>query len=400
MSDIAEVLRLTKESAAATAEFNEKQIKRIDAAEESRKMIEDFMAKATSPFAGTSASKAVESTEQWIDTKSGKPIVALKPGDSLAAIQGKSSDAPSLGRVLRGLVCGSNASDHAELSDERKSMNIGNDPSGGYTVEGQIAAEWIDRLRSQSVLTRAGARTIAMPTGQLAIARVTGDPIVTWHGESADVPDANPTFGRVTLSAKTAVCKVRYSLELSQDSANLEEQLAGVVTRAMGAALDSAGLIGTSTNALAAPAGLLGLAGRNSVTGVGAPADNDFLIDAVAELLADNADMATIGALVGHPLLWKALAKLRTGITSDATPLQAPAEIARLPRLWTTAIPSTTAIIANWSDVIIGLRQSLTIKLLDSHLASNLDGTLLAYMRADVQCVRPDSICTLEDITV
>jgi len=111
-------------------------------------------------------------------------------------------------------------------------------------VTGALADTWIDYLRAAMVLSRAGARTPPMDTGQVSIARVTADPTVSWHGESVALPDTAPTFGKVTLNAKTAVCLVRLSLELAQDSANIESQLQGVMTNAMAGAIDSAGLNG------------------------------------------------------------------------------------------------------------------------------------------------------------
>jgi len=379
------------------------QIKTWQAKQESKyseleRSLSEVEKKAGRPFAGASGD-AKRPGESWIDTKTGESILALRHSESLAALQGKSSGTPTLGRILRGLVCGSNASDARELENERRSMNIANDPTGGYVVEGEIAAEWVDALRSASVLSRAGARTIAMPSGELGVARVDTDPVVTFHGESGAITSTKPVFGRTNLSAKTAVCVIPFSVELAQDSANLEEQLGALVTRSMAAALDSAGLIGTATNAAAAPTGLVNLSGRNSVLSVGSIANHDFLIDAYLELLQDNVDMATISGLVANPTLWGKLMKLRTGISSDVTPLRAPDEIASLPRFWTTAMPSATAILADWSSVVIGIRQQLTIKLVDSRMASNLDGTLVCYLRADVASVRPVSLCTIEGIS-
>lgn len=370
-------------------DFKAKQVARLDA-------LEAHLVKGNRPGIagkGTSATPAA-----WIDTKSGKPVRVLEKGDSLAAIEGK-GEGGSVGRFLRGVVCGEHAPDARELADERKALNIGTGTAGGFTVTDSIAAQWVDALRAQSVLARAGAGTVMMPAGELGIARIDTDPTVSWHGESASITATQPVFGRVNLQARTAVCVVPFSVELAQDSANLEAQLERVVTNALAAALDAAGLVGTSTDAGAAPAGLVNLSGRNSVLAIGTPANYDHLVDALAELMVDNVDQASIGPLVAHPLLLKKYLKLRTGIASDVSPLPAPAEIAAIPRLWTTALPSSKAILANWRDVIVGMRQAVTVKVIDSRMASNLEGTLVAYLRADVGCVRPASVCTLEGFT-
>ena len=98
--------------------------------------------------------------------------------------------------------------------------------------------------------------------------------------------------------------------------------------------------------------------------------------------------------------------KLKTGISGDNTPLTMPAEVASLPKLWSTAAPlaaGTTAkgIIANWSDLIIGMRQQISVKVLsEAFMGSNLELAVLAYARVDFGAARPESFCTLEGITV
>jgi hypothetical protein len=98
--------------------------------------------------------------------------------------------------------------------------------------------------------------------------------------------------------------------------------------------------------------------------------------------------------------------KLKTGIASDNTPLTAPAEVAALPKLWTTAAPltgGTTAkgIIANWSDLLFGIRQDINVRVLDqAFMGSNLQLAMLVYARCDFVGVREQSFCTLEGITV
>jgi len=209
----------------------------------------------------------------------------------------------------------------------------------------------------------------------------------------------------VTLRPKTAVALVRLSLELAQDSANIEEILVSSLTDALAGAIDQAGLVGVTTDAGAAPGGVFDLSGRSSVTGVGAPSSWDFVVDAVYELLANNVDQERVGALIAHPALWKKMRKLKTGIAGDNTPLTMPEEVARLPKLWTTAAPlsagTAKAVIGDWSDLLWGIRQDISVRLLtESYLGSNLQIALLAYARCDFAAARPQSFCTIEGITV
>jgi HK97 family phage major capsid protein len=173
----------------------------------------------------------------------------------------------------------------------------------------------------------------------------------------------------------------------------------------MAGAIDRAGLVGATVDAGATPAGIMNLLNRNKVTAVGAPTSWDFLVDAMYELALDNVPMGDIGAFIGHPAIWKKMRKLKTGITNDCTPLTMPAEIAALPKLWTTAAPLDTGtaagVIGNWRDLLFGVRKDISVRVLsETFLGSNLQVAVLAYARVDFAPVRTQSFCTVEGITV
>ncbi len=390
-----EVLAVAKKGADTIEQWTTKQGERLDA-------IEAAIVKANRPGLGNDDSKAP--AETWIDRKTGKLIPVLSKGETLADT--KDAAAPSIGRVLRGMVLGGQAHDAAELADERKALGVSPDPSGGYTVSGSVAAQWVDLLRAQMVLTQAGVRTVPMPTGDMSIAKVTADPTISWRAENAAFSETGPTFGAVTLQSKTCACLVKLSIELAQDSPNIEEILQKTIVGAMAGAIDSAGLVGVTTDAAAAPSGIFNLTGRNKVLTIGAPTSWDFLIDGKYELLLDNVPQSAIGAFIAHPAVWKKLAKLKTGIASDNTPLSMPAEIATIPKLWTTAAPltgGTTAkgVLGAWSDYLMGVRKEITIvPIREAFLGTNLQIAVVAYARVDFAATRAESFVTLEGITV
>lgn len=403
--DMTELIALMDGQAVQLNEFKSKHLSRVENIE---RELGELMKKQNRPgFGGPNgAGGASEPVETWLDTKTKARVPVLRSSQALATLEGKADKTPSVGRVLRGLVMGGQADDARELEEERKALSIGNDPAGGFTVGGQLSAEWIDLMRANMVLSAAGARTVPMESNQLSLAKVTGDPTCTWHGENDPVPDAQPTFGAMTLTARTVVCLVRLSLEISQESANIEQILERSIVGSMANAIDASGLVGVTANAGAAPGGLFNLAGRKSVTSIGAPTSWDFVVDGMYELASANVPMASIGALIAHPAVWKKMRKLKTGIASDNTPLTMPEEVARLPKLWTTAAPltgGTTAkgVIGNWSDLLFGVRKSITVKVLqEAFLGSNLQLAVLAYARVDFGATRAPSFCTLEGITV
>lgn len=372
---------------------------RID---ELARVVDEIALKAARPGGMGGGNTTTAPAQTWVDTKTKARIPVLRPTDSLAALERKTDGIPSMGRVLRGLVLGSAADDARELEDERKALSVGNDVGGGYTVAGVLSSQWIDLLRAQMVLSRAGAMTVPMDGATLTLARLTGDPAVSWHAENAALEAVEPTFGDMTLTARTVVCLIKMSLELSQDSANIETILQNSLVNAMAGAIDSAGLVGVTPE----PGGIFEMTGRNTVTSVGAPTSWDFVVDGMYELMADNMPQESIGALIAHPALWKKMRKLKTGITNDNTPLTMPAEVAALPKLWTTAAPLTSgttakAAMGNWSDLLFGVRKNITVKVLsEAFLGSNLQVAVLAYARVDFGATRRQSFVTMEGITV
>lgn len=405
MTALHEVKELIEEQATSRREWQTANEQRLKVIEDSLTEIEKKAGRPGAEFQGGS-SRNSDALEKFIDAKSGKAVPVLGHKDKLASLSAKAAGAPSMGRLLRGIILGGQAHDADELTEERKSLGISSDPTGGFTVAGALSGEWIDALRSQMVLSKAGARTLPMEAGQVSLARIVDSPSISWHGENAALPDGDPTFGKIVLNAKTCVCLVKLSLELSQDSANIEEILQSTITNSMANAIDNAGLNGVTVNAAAAPTGIMNLADRNKVTSIGAPTSWDFLVDGMYELMLDNVPAENIGAFIAHPAVWKKMRRLKTGITNDNTPLTMPEEIRALPKLWTTAAPlvgGTTAagIIADWRDLIFGVRNQITVRVLsETFMGSNLQVAVLAYARVDYAATRAGSFCTLEGITV
>ncbi len=146
---------------------------------------------------GARGSDPSSAPEQWLDIKTRRPIPVLRHEHKLRDLDRGDADGAkvSVGRFLRGIALGGRADDAAELAEERKALGITPDTSGGYTVSGILASEWIDLLRSAMVLSQAGARTVPMDAGTVTLARLTADPTVRWHGENASLTEADPTFG-------------------------------------------------------------------------------------------------------------------------------------------------------------------------------------------------------------
>jgi HK97 family phage major capsid protein len=105
--------------------------------------------------------------------------------------------------------------------------------------------------------------------------------------------------------------------------------------------------------------------------------------------------------------VWTSLAKLRTGISGDQTPLVRPAAIQNMQFLPTTAVPTTggspqdgSLFVADWGDLLFGVRKDITVQVLrEAFLGSNLQLAILVYARCDFMPVREASFVTLEGVS-
>ena len=148
MTDISEVTRMIEDQGRKADEFRAVQIKRID---DMDKALTDLEKRAGRPSALDASGNTGAPRETWVDCKSGKAVPILRHGESLAALVGKSADAPSLGRLARHRARRQRT---GRARAGGRSLNLGIDTGGGYTVTGSLAAEWVDALRAQSALSQ------------------------------------------------------------------------------------------------------------------------------------------------------------------------------------------------------------------------------------------------------
>ena len=283
----------------------------------------------------------------------------------------------------------------------RKDVTTG---STGVLIPAEFVGEWIDMMRAQSVLINAGAQTVTMNEQTLTWSHQTSDPTATWRSaEGASLSESDPAFAARTLTARTLAVRTQVSLEASQDIPNFGQQITRAYTAALAAAIDSAGIIGSSP----APTGIQNMSGINTVTGVGTPTNWDEVVDGVAAFLNANNRLEDLTGIVMHPNVWRVFAQLKTGISSDNTPLELPPAISTVPRFVSTGAdvlgsPEDLHItMGNFRDLVIGVRMNPTIRILDgtTSMASNLLIEVVGVARVDILALRPASFVVLENVT-
>lgn len=353
-------------------------------------------AKAARPFFGSNPlSEATKQAERsgWTDTK-GNPVRVLTKSDRMATEEPEIG----LGDFVRSIVTG------PRNDAEAKALGGAVGASGGFTVPTPLASQFIDRLRSQSVAIAAGAVTVPMDAATLQMVRVESDPSCDWRAENAAIAEGDPVFGRVLFTAKTLAGRVPMSRELFDDSLNVGAALDRAFIGAMGLALDRAAIYGPGTGNQ--PLGVVSTAGINTVS-MGANglalSSYDRILDTLLAL--KNANAADPTAMIAAPRTEIGLAKLKN---VDGDPLRVPEMVSRVPLLSTTSAPinetsgtstdCSSIVIGDFRDLLIGMRQSLEIRIFDQPLAGTGQMLAVAWLRADIQLARPASFARLTGI--
>lgn len=338
----------------------------------------------------------------WVNTKTGERINVLAKGQPLAA-QFPAHAAPraNLGDVVRAMLNPASVG-----PDIRAALLEGSGPGGGYTVDDSLSVTIIDRMRAKAVVTRAGALTVNMPTADVKIARLNGDPSASWRGEGQTVDESTPAFGQLVLRAHSLATIVKLSRELAEDSLNLDVALRKAIAQAFALELDRAALFGVG--AANEPWGVVNRAINEVQLGAGdggTLAGYDDFLNGLYELRADNAEEPT--AAIMSPRTARTLDKAKDG---QGLPLVKPPAITNLPLMFTTSVPDnstvginsdcSTIIMGDFTEMVIGVRSELRIELLKERYADNLMFGLLCWLRADVAVMHDESFCKITGVRV
>lgn len=308
-------------------------------------------------------------------------------------------DLPSVGEVVHGLLTG-------DVRGDVKAAIGSTDSNGGYLLNPTLSTQLIDLARANSVTMRAGAQTLPI-SGETSLTRVLSDPTSYWRHETVRVTATDVTFGRLTLKPKTLACIIPISVELLEDSANAASIIEGIIASSMGLKLDQAVLVGSGEGA--EPLGVANTSGVGvAQSSVGTPDDYAELTTAVKNILVANytGDISSL-AWLSHPVNFATYDAL-----ADTTgqPLESTRWAAQLQKLSTTSLSTGTMIVGDFSQVLVGMRTGLTIRVLDSgnvldasgdeiNAASQLMKLIVCHMRADVAVMRPSWFDVLTGVT-
>ena len=313
---------------------------------------------------------------------------------SWAQAKDHSHENVSAGAYLRALTTG------PKNDAERRALGGGTDAAGGFTVPTVTSSELIDLARAEMVLAQAGARIVPLTSDQTVIAKVASDPVPAWRVENAAVNESDPTFSGVTLAPKSLAVMIKASVELMQDSLNLEAELPRILARALAGEIDRAGLIGSGSGA--EPEGIVNYSGLTANTYAGgALASYGPLLNARGALHGANE------RLTGFILASRDENALAGLTATDGQPLMLPRALEQVPMLHTTALPvdggagsdESQIIAGDFSQMLMGIRSEIRVEILRERFMDNLQFGLIAHARVDFAAARESAFTVLDGVT-
>lgn len=332
-------------------------VKRNDAERnEIKANIEELAKKAGRPnFGGNAPGVAIK----HLLTADGRKLPLLSANQKAADLYSTDdSDGFNLGDFCRDAVVGS-----------RKAA------SGAALVPTYVGSQIIDSVRARTVLVEAGAGTI-MIDGPTNLARLTSDPTVIQHTEAAaDITESDIVATAVALNPKLLAVLVPLTVELVQDSPNLDQLLTMALVGAFAAKLDALGIA-----TLLADANI-----PDSAAGQD-PAIWLKVLEAVGSALALN--QALPSAHICAPADF--IARASQLASTAGSWLGKPPALASMAELQTTGLTAGTALLGNFAEAFaIALRSELRVEVVRHAKPGSGSHLLVAHMRADGVVLQP-----------
>lgn len=196
----------------------------------------------------------------------------------------------------------------------RRDLVVGTPTAGGNLVGTDfLAGNFIEMLRNQLVVRRAGATLLEGLVGHVAIPKQTGAATGYWVAENSAPTESAPTFGQLTLTPKTFGAFVDISRRLLLQSTPSAEYLVRAdLAQVIARGIDLACLHGSGQNNQ--PTGIASTTGIGSVVGGtnGAAPTWEHLVGLETAVAAANADVGTLAYVTNT----KVRGKLKTTFTN------------------------------------------------------------------------------------
>ena len=194
--------------------------------------------------------------------------------------------------------------------DVQNALQIGTDSEGGYLVPDEFEATLIQALEEENIF-RQLAKVITTSSGDKKIPVVATKGTASWVDEEGAIPEADDTFGQVSIGAYKLATMIKVSEELLNDSIfNLESYIANEFARRIGAKEEEAFFIG---DGIGKPTGIFNVTGGAQL-GITAASATAITVDEVMDLFYSlKSSYRKNAVFVMNDATVKAIRKLKDG---------------------------------------------------------------------------------------
>lgn len=244
----------------------------------------------------------------------------------------------------------------SEMGQIVANMEQATNTRGGFLVDVNYSADFIDILRPRVVIRRMGARSIPMPDGNLTTRRKTAGTTASYVGERVPAPKTEATVGQITMAAKRLTALVPITNQLiRRASMNVQMMIRDDLIESVSVREDLQFLRGVGS--ATAPAGLRNLIAAGNVLTANATVNlvnvtNDLGSLRLAVLNA-NIPMTQCGYIMS-PRSMLFLENLRDGNGNKAFPEVAEGRLGMYPIGVTTSVPDNLGAGTNESEIYFG----------------------------------------------
>ena len=293
----------------------------------------------------------------------------------------------------------------------RANQVVGTNNVGGFLKPtDHLGDEFIEALKANLVVARAGARTLQGLQGDVQIPKMSAETSnVSFVGEDSAPAEGNATFAQVTMSPKTLACQLDISRKLMlQSDPSIEAVLRNDVIASFARKIDEVALEGGGSNE---PSGII-TSSTGNVVAIGANGGAitfQNVVDMIEAVESDNAILNDGSvAFVGNPKVTANLRTLSKAGTEAQFVLGDDGKIIGYDYLSSTLVPSdltkgsgtalSALIFGDFSQLLLGFYSGVDV-IVDPYTGSNAGTTRLAFFQDfDVALRHDDSFSVCKDI--
>lgn len=292
----------------------------------------------------------------------------------------------------------------------RRDMEVGTATAGGNLVATNLlSGSFIDLLRNQMSIMRAGAQMLNGLEGFIALPRQTGGATTYWVAESGAPTESQLAVDQVTMSPKTVGALTDISRRLLlQSSLDVEQLVRKDLAKAIATEADRIGTSGSGSSNQ--PRGIRNTSGIGAVIGGtnGALVTWDHIVDLESAVANANADVGLMAYITNTKVRGRLKKTAKFSGTNDriwdggANPLndykaiisnQMPSNLTK----GTSSGVCSSILFGNFEDFVYGFWGALDV-LVDPY-TGGAAGTLRVRMLQDMDCCvrHPASFASMED---